>query len=124
MYAVIETGGKQYRVEPGDVIDVELTPVSGKKVQKVKFDRVLLIGDDKDVKIGAPVVAGAEVTGVLVDQVRGPKVRVFKMKRRKGYRRTRGHRQDLLRVKIDDIKASGSKTARSKQEEPAKEAEA
>lgn len=124
MYAVIETGGKQYRVEPGDVIDVELTPVSGKKVQKVKFDRVLLVGDDKDVKVGTPVVSGAEVTGVLVDEVRGPKVRVFKMKRRKGYRRTRGHRQDLLRVKIDDIKASGSRSGKSKEEEPAKEAEA
>ena len=105
MFAVIETGGKQYRVEPGDVIDIELTQVSGKKVEKVKFDRILLVGDDKDVKVGAPVVAGAEVTGVLVDKVRGPKIRVFKMKRRKGYRRTRGHRQDLLRVRIDTIKA-------------------
>ena len=124
MYAVIETGGKQYRVEPGDVIDVELTPVSGKKVQKVKFDRVLLVGDDKDVKVGTPVVAGAEVTGVLVNEVRGPKVRVFKMKRRKGYRRTRGHRQDLLRVKIDDIKASRASAGKAKQDETEKEAEA
>ena len=124
MYAVIETGGKQYRVEPGDVIDVELTPVSGKKVQKVKFDRVLLVGDDKDVKVGTPVVAGAEVTGVLVNEVRGPKVRVFKMKRRKGYRRTRGHRQDLLRVKIDNIKASRASAGKAKQEETEKEAEA
>ena len=124
MYAVIETGGKQYRVEPGDVIDIELTPVSGKKVQKVKFDRVLLVGDDKDVKVGTPVVAGAEVTGVLVNEVRGPKVRVFKMKRRKGYRRTRGHRQDLLRVKIDNIKASRASAGKAKQEETEKEAEA
>lgn len=124
MYAVIETGGKQYRVEPGDVIDVELTTVSGKKVQKVKFDRVLLVADDKDVKIGTPIVAGAEVTGVLVGEVRGPKVRVFKMKRRKGYRRTRGHRQDLLRVKIDDIKASRASAGKVKQEKTEKEAEA
>ena len=124
MYAVIETGGKQYRVEPGDVIDVELTAVSGKKVQKVKFDRVLLVGDDKEIKVGTPVVSGAEVSGVLVAEVRGPKVKVFKMKRRKGYRRTRGHRQDLLRVKIDDIKASGKKAARSSQEEPQEQAEA
>lgn len=124
MYAVIETGGKQYRVEPGDVIDVELTPVSGKKVQKVKFDRVLLVGDDKDVKVGTPVVAGAEVTGVLVNEIRGPKVRVFKMKRRKGYRRTQGHRQDLLRVKIDNIKASRASAGKAKQEETEKEAEA
>jgi len=124
MYAVIETGGKQYRVEPGDVIDVELTTVSGKKVQKVKFDRVLLVADDKKVKVGTPIVAGAEVTGVLVDEVRGPKVRVFKMKRRKGYRRTRGHRQDLLRVKIDAIKASGASAGKVKKEETEKEAEA
>jgi large subunit ribosomal protein L21 len=124
MYAVIETGGKQYRVEPGDVIDVELTPVTGKKEQKVKFERVLLVGDDKDVKVGTPVVAGAQVTGVLVEEVRGPKVRVFKMKRRKGYRRTKGHRQELLRVKIDGIKSSGTKAAKAKPEKTEKEAEA
>ena len=124
MYAVIETGGKQFRVEPGDVIDVELTPVSGKKIQKIKFDRILLVGDDKGVKVGAPVVSGAEVTGVLVDEVRGPKIRVFKMKRRKGYRRTRGHRQDLLRVKIDDIKVGRASTAKMKKEaDSEKEAE-
>ena len=125
MYAVIETGGKQFRVEPGDVIDVELTPVSGKKTQKVTFDRILLVGDDKSVKLGAPVVSGAEVTGVLVDEVRGPKIRVFKMKRRKGYRRTRGHRQDLLRVKIENIKAGATSAAKVKKEEKIeKEAEA
>jgi large subunit ribosomal protein L21 len=115
MYAVIETGGKQYRVETGDVIDVELTPTSGKKERKVKFDRVLLVADDKGVKVGNPVVSGAEVTGVLVDEVRGPKVRVFKMKRRKGYRRTRGHRQDLLRVEIDNIKAGRASASEKKE---------
>ncbi|MGB3564371.1 MAG: 50S ribosomal protein L21 [Thermoanaerobaculia bacterium] len=104
MYAVIETGGKQYRVAPGDVIDVEITPVTGKKVRKVDFDRVLMVSDDKETKIGSPVVEGAKVTGVLLDEVRGPKIRVFKMKRRKGYRRLQGHRQNLLRVKIDNIK--------------------
>jgi len=104
MYAVIESGGKQFRVEPGDVIDVELTPVAGKKVQKVTFDRVLLLGDDQATKVGAPVVKGAKVTGVLMDEHRGPKLRVFKMKRRKGYRRLQGHRQNLLRIRIDDIK--------------------
>lgn len=116
MYAVIETGGKQFRVEPGDTIDVELTPVTGKKTQKIKFDRILLVGDDKGVKVGAPVVSGAEVTGVLVDEIRGPKIRVFKMKRRKGYRRSRGHRQDLLRVKIDNIKAGRASAAKMEKE--------
>jgi len=125
MYAVIETGGKQFRVEPGDVIDVELTPVSGERTQRVTFDRILLVADDKGVKVGAPVVSGAQVTGILVDEVRGPKIRVFKMKRRKGYRRTRGHRQDLLRVKIEDIKAGRASVAKTKKEaDTEKEAEA
>lgn len=121
MYAVIESGGKQYRVEPGDVIDIERTPVTGEKVQKVKFDRVLLVGGDEGVQIGNPEIKGAEVTGVLVNQVRGPKVRVFKMKRRKGYRRSQGHRQDLLRVEIDSIKAAGSGSTKSKTTEPDEE---
>lgn len=104
MYAVIETGGKQYRVEPGDVIDVELLPEGGKS-DKVQFDRVLMVSGDQGVKVGSPVVAGAKVTGVKVEQTRGPKIVVFKMKRRKGYRRHRGHRQDLQRVRIDKIQA-------------------
>ena len=113
MYAVIESGGKQYRVEPGDVIDIERVEATGKKVQKVKFGRVLLVGDDKGVQVGTPEIKGAEVTGVLVDEVRGAKVRVFKMKRRKGYRRSQGHRQDLLRVRIDNIKAAGAGAAKA-----------
>ena len=121
MYAVIESGGKQYRVEPGDVIDIERTPVTGKKVQKVKFDRVLLVSGDEGVQIGNPNLKDAEVTGVLVDQVRGPKVRVFKMKRRKGYRRSQGHRQDLLRVEIDTIKAAGSGPTKTNKTEPEEE---
>ncbi len=104
MYAVIETGGKQYRVEAGDVIDVERRPVSGTKVRKVKFERVLMFSDGKQTKIGVPFVEGAEVTGSLVREIRAPKVRVFKKKRRKGYKRLHGHWQDLLRVRIDKIK--------------------
>ena len=100
MYAVIETGGKQYRVEPGDVIDVER--VAGEDGQ-VRFDRVLMVTGDGGPKFGNPVVQGAAVTASLVGAVRGPKIRVFKMKRRKQYRRTRGHRQDLHRVRIDGI---------------------
>ncbi len=106
MYAVIETGGKQYRVEPGDVIDIELLPEAGKggaKGGKIQFDKVLMVSSDKGVRVGSPTVSGAKVTGVKVDQVRGPKVVVFKMKRRKGYRRHNGHRQDLQRVRIDKI---------------------
>ena len=117
MYAVIESGGKQYRVETGDVIDIERVSATGTKVRKVKFDRVLLVGGDKGVQIGNPEVKGAEVTGVLVDEVRGSKVRVFKMKRRKGYRKSQGHRQDLLRIRIDNIKAAGAPSAKSKKTE-------
>ncbi len=108
MYAVIETGGKQYRVEPGDVIDIELLDADGSgdsKGEKIQFDRVLMVSGDKGVQVGAPTVAGAKVTGVKVDDVRGPKIVVFKMKRRKGYRRHNGHRQDLQRVRIDKIQA-------------------
>ncbi len=102
MYAVIETGGKQYRVEPGDVIDIELQAAGGKD-DKIQFDRVLMVSGDKGVKIGSPTVSGAKVTGVKLDDVRGPKIVVFKTKRRKGYRRHNGHRQDLQRVRIDKI---------------------
>ncbi len=106
MYAVIETGGKQYRVAAGDVIDVERAPVGGKgKKKTIRFDRVLMVSGEGGVRVGDPVVDGAKVTGVLVDEVRAPKILVFKKKRRKGYKRLRGHRQDLLRVRIDKIEA-------------------
>jgi large subunit ribosomal protein L21 len=108
MYAVIETGGKQYRVEEGDIIDVELlsgeTGDAPQPGAEVAFDRVLMVGGD-DVKVGSPVLSGASVRGSLLDHVRGPKIRVFKKKRRKGYRRTNGHRQDLRRVRIVAIEA-------------------
>ncbi|MDX1644447.1 MAG: 50S ribosomal protein L21 [Thermoanaerobaculia bacterium] len=101
MYAVIETGGKQYRVETGDVIDVErsVEPDDG----RVRFERVLMVSDGEEVTVGSPLVEGAEVHATLVDEVRGPKIKVFKKKRRKGYKVTRGHRQELFRVKIDAI---------------------
>ncbi len=103
MYAVIETGGKQYRVQPGDVIDVEKFETPTGKSRKVDFDRVLLVSGEKGTSVGAPIVEGAKVTGTLVEEIRGPKLLIFKQKRRKGYRRLNGHRQDLLRVRIDKI---------------------
>lgn len=102
MYAVIETGGKQYRVQPGDVIDVERTPAGD---GNVTFERVLFVSGDAGPQVGSPLVAGAEVTASVVGEIRGPKIKVFKKKRRKGYKRLRGHRQDVLRVRIDDVKA-------------------
>ncbi len=103
MYAVIKTGGKQYRVQRGDIIDVELTETSGKKVRQITFDQVLMVSGEGGTKVGAPLLTEARVSGVVLDDVRGPKIKVFKMKRRKGYRRTNGHRQNLLRVRIQDI---------------------
>ena len=108
MYAVIETGGKQYRVQPGDVIDVERLPEASEDSPDIVFDRVLMVGGDEDgIQLGEPVLAGAQVDGVRLADVRGPKLTIFKMKRRKGYRRKRGHRQDLIRVRIDGIRAGG-----------------
>ena len=104
MYAVIETGGKQYRVQQGDVIDVERSAATGDD-GTIEFDRVLMIGGDGDAKVGSPTVSGATVSGVLEEEIKGPKIRVFKRKRRKGYRRSQGHRQDLLRVRIEKIEA-------------------
>jgi len=104
MYAVIETGGKQYRVEPGDVIDVELAETTGKQEKKLKFERVLLVGGgDGGLKVGNPLLAGAAVSAEVVGEVRAPKVLIFKTKKRKGYRRHGAHRQDLLRVRIQEI---------------------
>ena len=100
MYAIIETGGKQYRVSEGDVIDVELTGQEGDSLQ---FDRVLMVGGEGGSRIGNPVLDGASVSATLVNQVRAPKIVVFKKKRRKGYKRTQGHRQDLQRVRIESI---------------------
>ncbi len=101
-YAVIETGGKQYRVQKDDVIDVEL--LEGAEVgQPIELGRVLALQDGSGLKIGAPVVEGAKVMAEVVEAFRAPKVVAFKKKRRKGYHRKVGHRQELLRVKIASI---------------------
>lgn len=97
MFAVIKTGGKQYKVAPNDVVLVEKLP--GQAGDTVTLDQVLMVGD----KIGAPLVAGASVTATLVEQTRGEKVIVFKKKRRQNYRRKKGHRQDLTVLRITDI---------------------
>jgi large subunit ribosomal protein L21 len=105
MYAVIQTGGKQYRVEPGKTIVVE--KLDGDKGTQIVFDEVLLVssGDGGSVTVGKPTVSGAKVTGEIVEQTRGDKLVVFKFRRRKNYVRRNGHRQDLTVVKVADIKA-------------------
>ncbi|NBR85901.1 MAG: 50S ribosomal protein L21 [Verrucomicrobia bacterium] len=103
MYAVLETGGKQYRVSAGDTLEIErLTVEAG---QPVTFDRVLLVNADGKLNVGSPTVASATVLADVVEHKRGKKVIAFKMKRRKGYHRTVGHRQELTVVKIKEIKA-------------------
>jgi large subunit ribosomal protein L21 len=102
-YSIIETGGKQYRVKPGDTLEVERLEVEAGN--PVTFDRVLLVSNDGKVTVGAPTVANATVTADVVSHIRGEKKLTFKMKRRKGYHKTIGHRQQLTVVKIKEIKA-------------------
>jgi large subunit ribosomal protein L21 len=105
MYAVIQTGGKQYRVEPGKTVMVE--KLAGDSGAKIVFDEVLLVssGDGGSVTVGKPLVSGAKVTAEIVEQTRGDKLVVFKFRRRKNYVRRNGHRQDMTMVKIGDIQA-------------------
>ena len=102
MYAVIHTGSKQYRVAAGDTLEVER--IASEAGQTFTFDRVLLANNDGKLSLGIPAVKGATVTAEVVEHKRGPKKIAFKMKRRKGYHRTVGHRQDMTVIKIKDIK--------------------
>ena len=108
MFAVIKTGGKQYKVAGGDVLVIE--KLDGDAGDVVQFDTVLMLarGDGVAPEIGAPGVSGVSVAGTIVEQTRGPKVIAFKKRRRKNSRRKRGHRQDLTRVRITDIVAGGA----------------
>lgn len=101
MYAVIKTGGKQYRVAKDDVLTIER--LAGDAGAKIEFAEVLMIGSDAGVKLGAPLVSGAKVTAELVGQARGPKLIAFKKRRRKNSRRKKGHRQDLSTIRITGI---------------------
>jgi len=101
MYAVIQTGGKQYRVSPGQEIQVEKLP--GQAGQQVAFDKVLLASDGDTIKVGRPYVQGSRVMARILRQAKGKKIIVFKYKRRKNYKRKKGHRQHISLVKIEDI---------------------
>jgi large subunit ribosomal protein L21 len=102
MYAVLETGSKQYRVAAGDTLEIERLDVEAGQTHT--FDRVLLVNNDSQVSVGSPTVANATVVADVVEHLRGPKKVAFKMKRRKGYHRTVGHRQELTKVRIKEIK--------------------
>jgi large subunit ribosomal protein L21 len=101
MYAVVSTGGKQYRVEAGGELVVERVP--GDAGDAITFDRVLVVGDGEAVTIGTPVIEGASVSGTVLGEALGPKLIVFKFKQKATYRRKNGHRQHLTRVRIDEI---------------------
>ena len=101
-YAIIRTGGKQYRVSPGDIIRIP-SLADKNEGDKVEFSDVLAAGDDNGVRIGAPTVSGLSVTARVVKQGRSPKIIVFKFKRRKHYKRKHGHRQGFTAVKIEEI---------------------
>lgn len=101
MFAVIRTGGKQYRVQEGDVLEVELLGEEPGKT--TTFSDVLLVGDGDKVSVGKPIVSGASVTADILEEVKGDKVVAFKFKRRKGYHRTVGHRQRYHKVKVSKI---------------------
>jgi large subunit ribosomal protein L21 len=103
MYAVIATGGKQYKVQQDDIIDIER--ISGDVGGKITFSEILMLGEGEKLEIGSPMLDGKSVEAEIVDQYRGPKLTVFKMKKRKGYRRKKGHRQELTKVKIAAINA-------------------
>ena len=103
MYAVVRTGGKQLRVAPGDAVRVE--KLDGAVGDRIELPEVLLVGGEGDARIGTPLVEGAKVVGTITAQGRGEKITVFKMKRRKGYRRKAGHRQFYTEVRVDEIEA-------------------
>lgn len=120
MYAVIKTGGKQYKVAPNDVIVVE--KLMADKGAMVQFDEVLMVGGEGNATVGAPLVAGAVVTGRVLDQGKGDKVVIFKKRRRKNFRRKKGHRQLETTIRIAGIFTGGQKPDLSAEAAPAPKA--
>ena len=101
MYAVIKAGGKQYRVAPGENIKIE--QVQADVGATIVLDQVLMVADGEAVKVGTPTVAGAKVSATVVAHGRGPKIRIFKMRRRKHYQKSQGHRQNYTEIRVDAI---------------------
>ena len=110
MFAIVETGGKQYQVEEGRYLDVEL--LEGDKDSKVVFDKVVMIVNGKKSKVGQPYVAGASAEGTIVKHDRAKKIIVYKQRPKKGYRKKQGHRQEFTRVMISKIRTTASKKAK------------
>ena len=114
MYAIIKTGGKQYRVAEGDVITIEKLEAAAN--DSVTFEEVLTVVNDGDVKVGAPLVNGAKVTGTVLEHGKGKKIVVYKYKAKKNYRRKQGHRQPYTKVEITSIKIAAKKATAEKKE--------
>ncbi|GHF20478.1 50S ribosomal protein L21 [Kordiimonas sediminis] len=117
MFAVVKTGGKQYRVNEGDVIKVE--KLDGEVGKNVTLDQILMVGDDKAVTVGEPLVAGAKVTAEVLEQKKDKKIVVFKKKRRHNYRRKKGHRQEVTVLRVTKIAKAAAKKAPAKKTEKA-----
>ena len=115
MYAIVETGGKQYQVEEGRYLDVEL--LDGEKDSKIVFDKVVMIVNGKKSKVGQPYVAGASAEGTIVKHDKEKKIIVYKQRPKKGYRKKQGHRQGFTRVTISKIRTSAQKKAAETTEE-------
>ncbi len=115
MYAVVDNGGKQYRVEPGRTLVIDR--LDAEAGATVTFDRVLLVGDEDGVTVGTPTVSGASVRGTVLEHGRGPKVIVFRFRPKAHYRRRTGHRSELTRVRIDEI-ATAATTAKAASKAP------
>jgi large subunit ribosomal protein L21 len=122
MYAVIKTGGKQYKVAAGDYLKVE--KLDGDVGSKVVIDKILMVADGDEVTIGSPLVAGAKVNATVLSHGKGDKVMIFKFHRRKHYRKTQGHRQSYTEIQIDDINGKGAAKAEAKSTAEAKPAAA
>ena len=120
MFAVIKSGGKQYKVAKDDIIRVE--KLDAEEGANVALDQVLMVGDDKEQTVGAPLVDGARVSATVLEQMRDRKIIVFKKKRRQNYRRRNGHRQHLTVLRIDDILMGGKKKAAAKKKAAPKKA--
>ncbi|MBL7183186.1 MAG: 50S ribosomal protein L21 [Anaerolineae bacterium] len=101
MYAIVETSGKQYKVSAGEIVEVDKLPLE--VGDRVELDRVLLVADGEEVRVGQPTVEGAKVLATVTDHVKGPKIIVFKYRPRERYRRKKGHRQNYTRLTIDEI---------------------
>lgn len=114
MFAIIQTGAKQYKVAKGDIIEVER--LEGEEGKSIKTENVLLLSDNDKTQVGTPLVSGASVTMKILAQKRGDKITVFKMKPKKRYQKTQGHRQELTKVEITEIKVGAAKASAPKAE--------